>query len=124
MNILLTGGAGYIGSHTIIELDKAGHSVVVVDNLVNSNPESLKRVAKIIGKEIPFYEVDVRNKKDLSKVFIENKFDAVIHFAGLKAVGESVSKPLEYYLSPEVLASFGLKPIPYKEIGPEGSRLF
>ena len=97
MNILLTGGAGYIGSHTIIELDKAGHSVVVVDNLVNSNPESLKRVAKIIGKEIPFYEVDVRNKKDLSKVFIENKFDAVIHFAGLKAVGESVSKPLEYY---------------------------
>ena len=97
MNILLTGGAGYIGSHTIIELDKAGHSVVVVDNLVNSNPESLRRVAKIIGKEIPFYEVDVRDKETLSKVFDENKFDAVIHFAGLKAVGESVSKPLEYY---------------------------
>jgi len=65
MNILLTGGAGYIGSHTIIELDKAGHSVVVVDNLVNSNPESLRRVAKIIGKEIPFYEVDVRDKEAL-----------------------------------------------------------
>ena len=97
MNILLTGGSGYIGSHTIIELDKAGHSVVVVDNLVNSNPESLRRVAKIIGKEIPFYEVDVRDKEALSKVFDENKFDAVIHFAGLKAVGESVSKPLEYY---------------------------
>ena len=97
MNILLTGGAGYIGSHTIIELDKAGHSVVVVDNLVNSNPESLRRVAKIIGKEIPFYEVDVRDKEALSKVFDENKFDAVIHFAGLKAVGESVAKPLEYY---------------------------
>lgn len=97
MNILLTGGAGYIGSHTIIELDKAGHSVVVVDNLVNSNPESLRRVAKIIGMEIPFYEVDVRDKEALSKVFDENKFDAVIHFAGLKAVGESVSKPLEYY---------------------------
>ena len=97
MNILLTGGAGYIGSHTIIELDKAGHNVVVVDNLVNSNPESLRRVAKIIGKEIPFYEVDVRDKEALSKVFDENKFDAVIHFAGLKAVGESVSKPLEYY---------------------------
>ena len=97
MNILLTGGAGYIGSHTIIELDKAGHSVVVVDNLVNSNPESLRRVAKIIGKEIPFFEVDVRDKEALSKVFDENKFDAVIHFAGLKAVGESVSKPLEYY---------------------------
>ena len=97
MNILLTGGAGYIGSHTIIELDKAGHSVVVVDNLVNSNPESLRRVSKIIGKEIPFYEVDVRDKDNLSKVFDENKIDAVIHFAGLKAVGESVSKPLEYY---------------------------
>ena len=97
MNILLTGGAGYIGSHTIIELDKAGHSVVVVDNLVNSNPESLRRVSKIIGKEIPFYEVDVRDREKLSKVFDENKIDAVIHFAGLKAVGESVSKPLEYY---------------------------
>lgn len=97
MNILLTGGAGYIGSHTIIELDKAGHSVVVVDNLVNSNPESLRRVSKIIGKEIPFREVDVRDKENLSKVFEENKIDAVIHFAGLKAVGESVSKPLEYY---------------------------
>ena len=97
MNILLTGGAGYIGSHTIIELDKAGHSVVVVDNLVNSNQESLRRVAKIIRKEVPFYEVDVRDKEALSKVFDENKFDAVIHFAGLKAVGESVSKPLEYY---------------------------
>ncbi len=97
MNILLTGGAGYIGSHTIIELDKAGHSVVVVDNLVNSNPESLLRVSKIIGKEIPFYEVDVRDKDNLSKVFDENKIDAVVHFAGLKAVGESVSKPLEYY---------------------------
>ena len=97
MNILLTGGAGYIGSHTIIELDKAGHSVVVVDNLVNSNPESLRRVSKIIGKEIPFYEVDVRDKENLSRVFEENKIDAVIHFAGLKAVGESVAKPLEYY---------------------------
>lgn len=97
MNILLCGGAGYIGSHTIIELDKAGHSVVVVDNLVNSNPESLRRVSKIIGKEIPFYEADVRDEAALNKVFDENKIDAVIHFAGLKAVGESVAKPLEYY---------------------------
>ena len=97
MKILLTGGAGYIGSHTIIELDRAGHSVVVVDNLVNSNLESLRRVAMILGKDIPFYEVDVRNKEVLSRVFDDNKFDAVIHFAGLKAVGESVSKPLEYY---------------------------
>ena len=97
MNILLCGGAGYIGSHTAIELDKAGHSVVVVDNLVNSNPESLRRVGKIIGKEIPFYEADVRDAEALDKIFKENKIDAVIHFAGLKAVGESVEKPLEYY---------------------------
>ena len=97
MNILLCGGAGYIGSHTAIELDKAGHSVVVVDNLVNSNPESLRRVGKIIGKEIPFYEADVRDAEALNKIFKENKIDAVIHFAGLKAVGESVEKPLEYY---------------------------
>ncbi|MBQ8008925.1 MAG: UDP-glucose 4-epimerase GalE [Bacteroidaceae bacterium] len=98
MNILLCGGAGYIGSHTIIELDRAGHQVVVVDNLVNSYQEALFRVADIIGKErIPFYKVDVRDKDALSKVFSENHFDAVIHFAGLKSVGESVSKPLEYY---------------------------
>ena len=82
MNILLTGGAGYIGSHTIIELDKAGHSVVVVDNLVNSNPESLRRVAKIIGKEIPFYVVDVRDKEALSKVFDENKVNVLFPASG------------------------------------------
>ena len=97
MNILLTGGAGYIGSHTIIELDKAGHSVVVVDNFVNSQPEALRRVSKIIGKEIPFVEADVRDREAMDKVFTENKIDAVINFAGLKAVGESVAKPLEYY---------------------------
>ena len=97
MNILLTGGAGYIGSHTIIELDKAGHTVVVVDNLVNSNPIALERVAKITGKQIPFYKADVRDREAMQRVFDENQFDAVIHFAGLKAVGESVEKPLEYY---------------------------
>ena len=97
MIILLTGGAGYIGSHTIIELDKAGHSVVVVDNYYNSQPEALKRVAKIIGKEVPFVEADVRDRAAMDKVFSDNKIDAVIHFAGLKAVGESVAKPLEYY---------------------------
>ena len=97
MNILLCGGAGYIGTHTIIELDKAGHSVVVVDNFSNSKPEALKRVSQLIGKEIKFYEADILDKTALNKVFDENKFDAVIHYAGLKSVGESVSKPLEYY---------------------------
>ena len=97
MTILLTGGAGYIGSHTIIELDKAGHDVVVVDNLVNSNPEALRRVAKIIGMEVPFVKADVRDRAAMEAIFNENKIDAVIHFAGLKAVGESVAKPLEYY---------------------------
>ncbi|MCI7005705.1 MAG: UDP-glucose 4-epimerase GalE [Akkermansia muciniphila] len=97
MTILLTGGAGYIGSHTIIELDKAGHDVLVVDNLVNSNPEALRRVAKIIGKEVPFVKADVRDRAAMEAIFSKNKIDAVIHFAGLKAVGESVAKPLEYY---------------------------
>lgn len=97
MNILLTGGAGFIGSHTIIELDKKGHSVVVVDNLVNSNAEALRRVGELIGKEIPFIKADVRDRAAMDKVFDENKIDAVIHFAGLKAVGESCAKPLEYY---------------------------
>lgn len=97
MNILLTGGAGYIGSHTIIELDKAGHSVVVVDNFVNSQPEALKRVEKIIGKEVPFVEADCRDHSALDKIFTANKIDTVINFAGLKAVGESVEKPLGYY---------------------------
>ena len=97
MKILLTGGAGFIGSHTLIELTEAGHEAVVVDNLDNSSPISLKRVAKIIGKEVPFYKVDIRDREGLQKVFDEHKFDACIHFAGLKAVGESCSKPLEYY---------------------------
>ena len=97
MKILLTGGAGFIGSHTLIELTEAGHEAVVVDNLDNSSPISLKRVAKIIGKDVPFYKVDIRDREGLQKVFDEHKFDACIHFAGLKAVGESCAKPLEYY---------------------------
>ena len=97
MKILLTGGAGFIGSHTLIELTEAGHEAVVVDNLDNSSPISLKRVAKIIGKEVPFYKVDIRDREGMQKVFDEHKFDACIHFAGLKAVGESCVKPLEYY---------------------------
>lgn len=97
MNILVTGGAGYIGSHTVIELVNAGHDVVVVDNLVNSSKKSLNRVEKIINKKISFYEIDLRDRENLEKVFAENEFDCCIHFAGLKAVGESVSMPWEYY---------------------------
>lgn len=98
MNILVTGGAGYIGSHTLIELYNAGHTAVVVDNLSNSNQEGLRRVAEIIGvKEIPFYEVDIRDRKGLDKVMKKHQCDACIHFAGLKAVGESVEKPWAYY---------------------------
>lgn len=97
MNILVTGGAGYIGSHTLVELYAAGHTAVVVDNLSNSSEESLRRVEKIVGASIPFIQLNVANRNELDKVFTEHKFDAVMHFAGLKAVGESVQKPLEYY---------------------------
>ena len=97
MNILLTGGAGFIGSHTIVELYAAGHDVVVVDNLVNAKASVLDAVKEITGKTVPFYQIDVRDNDAMTKVFDENSIDAVIHFAGLKAVGESVAKPLEYY---------------------------
>ena len=97
MNILLTGGAGYIGTHTAIELINAGHSVVVVDNLANSSAEALRRVEQITGASIPFYPIDIRDAESLEVVFNEHAIDGVIHFAGLKAVGESVEKPLEYY---------------------------
>ena len=97
MKILVTGGAGYIGSHTCIELIKAGHEPVVVDSYVNSFPEATRRVEKITGKKVKAYEADIRDRKALDRIFSENKFDFVIHFAGLKAVGESCAKPLEYY---------------------------
>lgn len=98
MQILVTGGAGFIGSHTLVELYQAGHTAVVVDNLSNSSKESLKRVAELCKvKEIPFYQVDIRDKEGLEKVMTAHKFDACIHFAGLKAVGESVEKPWLYY---------------------------
>ena len=98
MNILVTGGAGFIGSHTLIELYNAGHTAVVIDNLSNSSKKSLERVAEILGiPEIPFYQVDIRDREGLEKVFAEHQLDACIHFAGLKAVGESVEKPWEYY---------------------------
>ena len=97
MKVLVTGGAGYIGSHTCVELIEAGHEPVVIDNLCNSNAESLNRVKMITGKEIPFYEGDVRDEVLLNTIFSEHDIQCVIHFAGLKAVGESVAKPLEYY---------------------------
>lgn len=95
--ILITGGAGYIGSHTLIELDSAGYSFVVYDNLSNSSKKSIQRVEKLIGKSIEFVEGDIRDKKALEDVFERYDIDSVIHFAGLKAVGESVEKPLYYY---------------------------
>ena len=97
MNILVTGGAGYIGSHTCLELLSSGYGVVVVDNLCNSNPKSLDRVEALTGKKLKFYEGDVRDEELLRKIFAENEISAVIHFAGLKAVGESVAQPWRYY---------------------------
>ena len=97
MQILVTGGAGYIGSHCCVELLNEDYEVVVVDNLANSKKEALCRVEEITGKKLAFHQVDLRNKKALNEVFNQYDIDAVIHFAGLKAVGESVEKPLEYY---------------------------
>lgn len=117
MAILVTGGAGYIGSHTCVEMQNAGYDIVVIDNLDNSSAEALKRVEKITGKAIKFYEEDVRNKEALRKIFSENEIEAVIHFAGLKAVGESVREPIMYYdnnlistlVLLEVMNEFGVK---------------
>jgi len=97
LNVLVTGGAGYIGSHTAVLLLEEGHNIVVLDNLCNSSLEALNRVKKITGKDFKFYETDLLDYEATNKVFEENKIDAVIHFAGLKAVGESVSIPLKYY---------------------------
>ena len=117
MAILITGGAGYIGSHTCIELSKAGYEVVIIDNLHNSKVESVKRIEKIIGKPVKFYEADVRDKDALRKIFNENKIEAAIHFAGHKAVGESAKIPMEYYKNNldstfalcDVMEEFGVK---------------
>lgn len=97
MAILVTGGAGYIGSHTCIELLNAGYEVIILDNFYNSKPESLKRIKELSGKDFKFYECDIRDREGLCKIFENEKVEAVIHFAGLKAVGESCVKPLEYY---------------------------
>ena len=119
MSILVTGGAGYIGSHTCVEMLEAGYEVVVIDNLDNSCSESLGRVEKITGKKVKFYEADVRDREALRKIFTENKIEAVIHFAGLKAVGESVREPIMYYSNNlestltliEVMTEFSVKKI-------------
>lgn len=95
--ILVTGGSGYIGSHTCVELLNSGEDIAVVDNFINSKPEALNRIKKITGKDFKFYEFDLLNKDDINKIFDENEIESVIHFAGLKAVGESVKKPLLYY---------------------------
>lgn len=97
MSILVTGGAGFIGSHTCVELLGSGYEVVIVDNYYNSSPKSCDRIKELSGKDFKFYECDIRDKNNMDKIFKENKIDAVIHFAGLKAVGESCQKPLEYY---------------------------
>ena len=97
MAILLPGGAGYIGSHTAVELLNEGKEIVILDNFSNSKPEVLERIKKITGKDFKFYEMDYLDKQALEKVFEENEIDAVLNFAGYKAVGESVQKPLEYY---------------------------
>lgn len=117
MAILVTGGSGYIGSHTCVELLNAGYEIIVVDNFSNSKPESLTRVKDITGKDFKFYEVDILDQEGLEKVFSENHIEAVIHFAGLKAVGESVSIPLHYYhnnitgtlILCEVMNKYGVK---------------
>ena len=97
MKILVTGGAGYIGSHTCVELLEAGYDVVVVDNLYNASPKVIGRIKEITGKDVTFYEKDIRDLDAMNEIFAKEKPDTVIHFAGLKAVGESVRKPLEYY---------------------------
>lgn len=119
MSILITGGAGFIGSHTCVEMLNSGYDVVVVDNLDNSSSESLDRVEKITGKKVKFYKEDVRNREVLRKIFTENSIEAVIHFAGLKAVGESVREPIMYYdnnlintlVLLETMNEFGVKKI-------------
>ena len=97
MKILVAGGAGYIGTHTCVELIQAGHEVIIADNLCNSKMDAVYRTEQIIGQKIPFYLVDISVKSEIETVFMENKIDGIIHFAGLKAVGESVEQPIEYY---------------------------
>ncbi|MQM72004.1 MAG: UDP-glucose 4-epimerase GalE [Eubacteriaceae bacterium] len=144
MNILLAGGAGYIGSHTALALIESGHDVIIVDNYANSSPEAVKRVEELAGKSIVHYEADVQDRDAMMKIFKSNAIDCVIHFAGLKAVGESVEKPVMYYRNNidttltllECMAETGVSrfvfsssatvygsknPVPYVETMPKGS---
>ena len=117
MATLVTGGSGFIGSHTCVEMLNAGREIVVVDNYCNSNPEALVRVRELTGKDFKQYDVDVRDREGLRRIFTENNIDSVIHFAGLKAVGESVQMPIEYFdnnlistlVLLEVMREFGCK---------------
>ena len=119
MKVLVTGGTGFIGSHTCVELLEKGYEVVIFDNLYNSKRDVVDKIEKISGKKVVFYEADMLHKEELRPIFEEHKFDAVIHFAGLKAVGESVQKPLEYYQNNltgtmnlcELMAEYGCKRI-------------
>ena len=119
MNVFVTGGTGYIGSHTVVELLQEGHSVVVADNLVNSSAESLRRVEQITGRSVEFHEIDIRDREALDRIFAAHDFECVLHFAGLKAVGESVEKPLLYFENNldstialcEAMAAHGVKKI-------------
>ena len=121
MAILLAGGAGYIGTHTAVEFLNAGYDVVIADNLYNSKAEAVRRVEKITGKAVSFYQIDVCDKAALQKLFSEQKIDTVVHFAGMKAVGESVAKPLMYYRNNldatltllEVMKEFGCRNVIY-----------
>ena len=97
MAILVTGGAGFIGSHTCVELLNAGYDVVIADNLYNASEKAVDRVKQITGKDLKFYKADIRDKEAMNEIFEKEEIESVIHFAGLKAVGESVVKPLEYY---------------------------
>ncbi|HHX69135.1 MAG TPA: SDR family NAD(P)-dependent oxidoreductase, partial [Gallicola sp.] len=113
MNILVTGGVGYIGSHTCVELLNNNHTVIIADNLCNSKAETIDRIKQITGRDVIFYKVDVTDKKAVDSIFSTHSIDGVIHFAGLKAVGESVENPLQYYynntVSTMVLAKACLK---------------
>lgn len=144
MNILVTGGAGYIGSHTVVELQQAGHDVVVIDNLCNGSETALQRIEGITGRSVSFVRGDIRDRETLDRLFGKHDIDAVVHFAGLKAVGESVNKPLAYYdnnvhgtlVLCQAMAAAGVfklifsssatvygieAPIPYQEAMPRGT---